>query len=97
MNWLIGCLNSGLKQGGKLLLAILTTYVTGVHLDWKSLATVYAVGFVWGIVEYQISNPIPDVQTVTTTTTTSQTISPPRPSTPDSIIQPPAPANPPPK
>jgi hypothetical protein len=57
--WLLGCLNSGLKQAGKMLLAILTTYVTGVHLDWRTMVTVYAVGFTWGIVEWQQANPIP--------------------------------------
>ena len=58
--WLLGCLNSGLKQGGKLLLVILTSFVTGVHLDWKTMASAYTVGFLWGIIEWQQANPIPD-------------------------------------
>lgn len=58
--WLIGCLNSALKQAAKLALAILTSYTVGIPLNIKTLVITVSVGLVWGIFEYVLANPIPD-------------------------------------
>ena len=61
--WLLGCLNSAIKQSTKLALVILAAFTTGGHLDIKTLAYSVSVGFIWGVVEWASSNPLPDPST----------------------------------
>ncbi len=58
--WLIGCLNSGMKQGAKLLLTCFVAWTSDTSLSIKTLVITVSVGFVWGLAEYVQANPIPD-------------------------------------